>query len=98
MNDHPHDGAGTDADAQDCVNDLRAALAAHGVTLPSLGIDPAEVTRSGPFGDVIHRVVIGIMVCRPARGRSATLRGRRLFSGEAPMAGTHSSFIADSAD
>ncbi|MER6105309.1 hypothetical protein ABT115_24120 [Streptomyces sp. NPDC001832] len=39
MNDHPHDGAGTDADVQDCVNDLRAALAAHGVTLPSLGID-----------------------------------------------------------
>ncbi|MCX4788848.1 hypothetical protein OG369_22525 [Streptomyces sp. NBC_01221] len=39
MNDHPHDGTGTDADMQDCVNDLRAALAAHGVTLPSLGID-----------------------------------------------------------
>ncbi|MEV7235782.1 hypothetical protein AB0N06_17850 [Streptomyces sp. NPDC051020] len=39
MNDHPHDDTDTDADVQDCVNDLRAALAAHGVTLPSLGID-----------------------------------------------------------
>lgn len=31
MYDHP--------DAQDCAEELRAALAAHGITLPSLGID-----------------------------------------------------------
>jgi hypothetical protein len=31
MHDHP--------DAQGCVEELRAALAAHGITLPSLGID-----------------------------------------------------------
>ncbi|MFH8471413.1 hypothetical protein [Streptomyces sp. NPDC018000] len=52
MNDHPHDGTGTDADAQDCVNDLRAALAAHGVTLPSLGIDLPTFTaryRTSPL-------------------------------------------------
>ncbi|MFE6405807.1 hypothetical protein ACFVOR_02590 [Streptomyces sp. NPDC057837] len=32
-----HSPAEADADA--CVEDLRVALAAHGITLPSLGID-----------------------------------------------------------
>ncbi|MGW1494042.1 hypothetical protein [Streptomyces sp. NPDC002402] len=31
MHDHP--------DVQDCAKELRAALAAHGITLPSLGVD-----------------------------------------------------------
>ncbi|MEU4494407.1 hypothetical protein AB0F96_13385 [Streptomyces sp. NPDC023998] len=31
MHDHP--------DVQDCAEELRAALAAHGITLPSLGVD-----------------------------------------------------------
>lgn len=42
---HGHDlgwgpGPGDDpGDVQDCVSDLRDALAAHGITLPSVGIE-----------------------------------------------------------
>jgi hypothetical protein len=35
---------GPDSDTeevQDCVSDLRTALAAHGITLPSVGVEPA---------------------------------------------------------
>ncbi|MFF3321504.1 hypothetical protein [Streptomyces sp. NPDC002889] len=40
MHDHP--------DVQDCAEELRAALAAHGITLPSLGIDlPTFAARYG---------------------------------------------------
>lgn len=39
MNDQHHHGMDADADVQECTDGLRAALAAHGITLPSLGID-----------------------------------------------------------
>ncbi|MFE7753744.1 hypothetical protein [Streptomyces sp. NPDC057429] len=39
MNDQPYDGTDADTDVRDCTDDLRAALAAHGITLPSLGVD-----------------------------------------------------------
>ncbi|GAA2995196.1 hypothetical protein [Streptomyces fulvorobeus] len=35
MNDLPHDGR----EAQQVMDELRAALAAHGIVLPSLGVD-----------------------------------------------------------
>ncbi|MCX4586544.1 hypothetical protein [Streptomyces sp. NBC_01481] len=38
MHDHP--------DVQDCAEELRAALAAHGITLPSLGVDLPTVAAS----------------------------------------------------
>ncbi|MER5360280.1 hypothetical protein [Streptomyces sp. NPDC002785] len=71
MNDHPHDGTGTDADVQDCVNELRAALAAHGVTLPSLGIDLptfAARYRTPPL------VTLGNCNLATARALAAALR------------------------
>ena len=40
MHDHP--------DVQDCAEDLRAALAAHGITLPSLGIDLPTFAARNP--------------------------------------------------
>ncbi|MER7515118.1 hypothetical protein [Streptomyces sp. NPDC126499] len=34
--------------AQDVVTQLRAELAAHGVTLPSLGVDPLTMAATAP--------------------------------------------------
>lgn len=42
MSDHsPHD-------VHECVEQLRTALAAHGINLPSLGVDPLTLTSSSP--------------------------------------------------
>ena len=35
-------------EAEDTVKELRAALADAGITLPSLGIDPASLAREAP--------------------------------------------------
>lgn len=42
MYDH---AAGRPEEVEECVSELGAALAAHGITLPSLGLDP--VTYAG---------------------------------------------------
>ncbi|MEU9009978.1 hypothetical protein AB0D12_09350 [Streptomyces sp. NPDC048479] len=63
MHDHP--------EVQDCAEELRAALASHGITLPSLGIDMptfAASYRTPPL------IVLGNCNLATARALVAALR------------------------
>jgi hypothetical protein len=63
MHDHP--------DVQDCAEELRAALAAHGIKLPSLGVDLPTLTARYPTGPLI---VLGNCNLLTARALVAALR------------------------
>ncbi|WP_327317361.1 hypothetical protein [Streptomyces sp. NBC_01235] len=69
MHPHPDTGAGTDTDA--CVADLRAALEAHGITLPSLGVDLPSFASTHPTPPL---VVLGNCNAATARALTAALR------------------------
>lgn len=58
-------------DAQDCVEKLRAALAAHSITLPSLGVDLPTFAARYP-----NRPLIALGNCNvlTARALTAALR------------------------
>ncbi|WP_326652113.1 MULTISPECIES: hypothetical protein [unclassified Streptomyces] len=57
MHDHP--------DVQDCAEELRAALAAHGITLPSLGVDLPTFAARYP-----SRPLIALGNCNLATARA----------------------------
>ncbi|NBM16203.1 hypothetical protein [Streptomyces sp. GC420] len=52
-------------DADECVDQLRAALAAHGITLPSLGIDLPAFAARGPA-----RPLVALGNCNPTTARA----------------------------
>ncbi|GFH36009.1 hypothetical protein [Streptomyces pacificus] len=52
-------------DADECTEQLRAALAAHGITLPSLGIDLPSFEARGP-----GRPLIALGNCNLATARA----------------------------
>ncbi|WP_406725803.1 hypothetical protein WJ438_15610 [Streptomyces sp. GD-15H] len=64
-----HDHHPTSAD--DCVEELRAALAAHGITLPSLGIDIPAFAARHPTRPLI---ALGNCNLLTARALTAALR------------------------
>ncbi|MFF2652153.1 hypothetical protein [Streptomyces sp. NPDC058045] len=47
----------SDPEAENCAEELRAALAAHGIVLPSLGIDPPV------FASTLNRPLIALGNC-----------------------------------
>ncbi|MER5459192.1 hypothetical protein ABT010_00555 [Streptomyces sp. NPDC002668] len=58
-------------DVQDCAEELRAVLAAHGITLPSLGIDLPTFAASYPTPPLI---ALGNCNLPTARALVAALR------------------------
>ncbi|MFF9401066.1 MULTISPECIES: hypothetical protein [unclassified Streptomyces] len=65
----PHEAVGRDIDAD--VRVLRGALAAHGITLPSLGVDP--LTLAGGAGQP-QLVALGNCNAATARRLADVLR------------------------
>ncbi|MER6407110.1 hypothetical protein [Streptomyces viridosporus] len=64
---HDHHPAAADA----CVEELRAALAAHGITLPSLGLDVPTLASRYPTRPLI---ALGNCNLLTARALTAALR------------------------
>ncbi|QEU87480.1 hypothetical protein [Streptomyces viridosporus] len=64
---HDHHPAAADA----CVEELRAALAAHGITLPSLGLDVPTFASPYPTRPLIALVTCNLLT---ARALTAALR------------------------
>ncbi|MFC5799667.1 hypothetical protein [Streptomyces formicae] len=58
-------------DADECTEELRAALAGHGVTLPSLGVDLPSFAERGPARPLI---ALGNCSLTTARALVAALR------------------------
>ncbi|MGW0731073.1 hypothetical protein [Streptomyces sp. NPDC002851] len=54
-------------DIDDCVEQLRAALAAHGITLPSLGVDTPSFAARLPL-----RPLVALGNCNKATARALT--------------------------
>lgn len=69
---HGYDlGLDTDTEeVEDCVSDLRTALAAHGITLPSVGIEPAALANRPS----LPLVALGNCNVETARRLAAVLR------------------------
>ncbi|MDQ1008799.1 MarR-like DNA-binding transcriptional regulator SgrR of sgrS sRNA [Streptomyces sp. V4I23] len=59
-------------DAQDCAEELRAALAAHGITLPSLGVDLPTFAARYPA-----RPLIALGNCNVPTARALTTALRK---------------------
>ncbi|MDI3385658.1 hypothetical protein QIS99_05415 [Streptomyces sp. B-S-A8] len=56
-----------DMDIDDCVDQLRTALAAHGITLPSLGVDLPTFAAQLPL-----RPLVALGNCNTATVRALT--------------------------
>ena len=69
----PHPQPPTADDVERCVDDLRAALAAHGVTLPSLRVDLPSF--AGTYAPPAGLVALGN--CNTATARKLTVALRK---------------------
>lgn len=65
-------------DVESCVEDLRGALKAHGITLPSLGLDLPAFAANPP----LPLVALGNCNADTARRLTAVLRTARQKDGE----------------
>ncbi|MGH3312401.1 MAG: hypothetical protein ACRDP3_17745 [Streptomyces sp.] len=70
-------GPDTD-DAHSCVADLRTALSAHGITLPSIGVDPPAFAASPSLA------LVALGNCNIATARKLAAVLRTAWRGETP--------------
>ncbi|MBX7549744.1 ATP-binding protein [Streptomyces sp. NPDC004232] len=66
-----------------CVDDLRAALSSHGITLPSLRVDLPSF--AGAYRPPVGLVALGNCNAAMARRLAAALRGSDAAPGRAPL-------------
>ncbi|MBQ1120085.1 hypothetical protein KBZ21_29280 [Streptomyces sp. A73] len=70
MNECAYGRSKSDGESEDCIAELDAALRAHGLTLPSLGVDPVTYAGGQPY----TLISLGNCNTATARALAAVLR------------------------